>query len=63
MQRQILVVVKEVSGPISIQTKDPMIGVLQPFSFRSCIVMSFKSDTIEKHDFFFANVVLRNELW
>ena len=63
MQRQILVAVKRFLGPISIQTKDPMFGVLQPFSFRNCIVMSFKSDAIEKHDFFFANVVLRNELW
>ena len=44
--------------PISIQTKNPMFGVLQPFSSRSCIVLSFKSDAIRK-DFFFVNIVLR----
>ena len=44
--------------PISIQTKNPMFGVLQPFSSRSCIVLSFKSDAIKKHDLFFVIVVL-----
>ena len=30
-------------GPISIQTKNPMFGAPQPFSFRSCTVVSFKT--------------------
>ena len=38
--------------PISIQTKNPMFGVLQPFSFRSCIIVSFENDAIVKRDFF-----------
>ena len=29
----------------------PMFGVLQPFSSRSCIVVSLKNDAIEEHDF------------
>ena len=44
---------------ISIQTKNPMFSDLSPFSSCSCIVVSFKSDPIEKHDFFFAKLVLR----
>ena len=39
-------------GPISIQTKNPMFGVLHTFSSRSCLIMSFKSDAIVKHDCF-----------
>ena len=35
-----------------------MFGVLQPLSFCSCIVLSFKSDAIKKHDLFFVIVVL-----
>ena len=58
MQRQILVAVEE-AFEAHHQTKNPMFGVLQPFSFRSCIVVSFKTDAIEKHDFLFANTVLR----
>ena len=62
MQRQILVAVDEAFKPISIQTKNPMFGVLQPFSFCSWKVVSFKSDAIKKHDFLFANIVLRQWL-
>ena len=39
--------------PISIHTKSPMFGVLQPLRSRSCSVVSFKSDALEKHDFIF----------
>ena len=59
MQRQILIVVEEAFLAHQLQTKNPMFGVLQPFSFRSCIVVTFKSDAIEKHAFFFANIVHR----
>ena len=48
--------------PISIQTKNPTFGVLQPLCSRSCIVVSFKSDAIEKHDFLLTNIVLRQWL-
>ena len=44
---------KRLLRPISIQTKNPMFGVLQPFSSRSRKVVSFESDAIEKHDFVF----------
>ena len=38
------------------------LAFLQPFGSRSCIVVSFKSDAIEKQDFLFANIVLRQWL-
>ena len=55
MQRQILVAVEEAFEAHQ-HSND---GVLQPLSSRGYIVVSFKSDAIEKHDFFFANIVLR----
>ena len=43
MQRQILVAVEEfLFRPISSQTKNPMFGVLEPLTSRSCIVVPFK---------------------
>ena len=60
MQRQILVAVEVAfEAHQHSQTKNPMFGVLQPFSSRSCTIVSFKSDANEKHDFLFANIVLR----
>ena len=56
---KILVPVEEAFEAHQHSNEESNVGVLQPFSFRSCIVVSFKSDAIEEHDFLFANIVLR----
>ena len=58
MQRQIVVAVEEAFEAHQHSNEESMFGVLQPLSSRCCTVVSFKSDAIEKHDFFFANIVL-----
>ena len=60
MQRQMLVAVEEAfCGPSAFKRRIQCLAFLQPLSPRSCKVVSFWSDAIEKHDFLFANIVLR----
>ena len=58
MQRQILVAVEEAFGAHQHSNEEPNVWrsvTVQPMKRK---VVSFKSDAIEKHDFFFANIVL-----
>ena len=46
-------------GPPAFKRRTQCLAFCNNSAFRSCIVVSFKSDAIEKHDFLFANIVLR----
>ena len=59
MQRQIMVAVEEAFRAHQHSNEESNVwrSVIVQLSC-SCVVVSFKSDAIEKHDFFLANVVL-----
>ena len=58
VHRQILVAVEEAFGAHQHSDEESNVWRSATVQFNSWKVVSFKSDAIEKHDFFFANIVL-----